>query len=172
MRDEDLYKFLLELKRPSSIMKKLKNITGGLKLEISPCPEDVKNGLTPELAKLHPYTGKFFHPYLLTTSMVKASLDWKLTNPVYSISDASKPCKEVLPFPLLPLMVPHYQYRNLLYIYPKDLNFTAFASRTGSARNIAVSYINLYSHFVLHNMNVMCVLNFVNELCLIIFFLL
>lgn len=63
LRDEDLYKFLLELKRPSSIMKKLKNITGGLKLEISPCPEDIKNGLTPELAKLHPYTGN-----ILTTS--------------------------------------------------------------------------------------------------------
>lgn len=38
-------------------MKKLKNIPGSLKLEILPCPDEIDNGLTPELAKLHPYIG-------------------------------------------------------------------------------------------------------------------
>ena len=38
-------------------MKKLKCIGGTLKLDISPCPEEVKQCLTPELAKLRPYTG-------------------------------------------------------------------------------------------------------------------
>lgn len=57
MRDEDLYKFLLDLKRPSSVMKKLKSIPGILTLDISPCPEEIKNGLTPELIKLNPYNG-------------------------------------------------------------------------------------------------------------------
>lgn len=58
MRDEDLYKFLQDLKRPSSVMKKLKSIPGSLTLDISPCPEDLRYGLTPELIKLSPYPGK------------------------------------------------------------------------------------------------------------------
>lgn len=59
LRDEDLYKFLQELKRPCSVMKKLKCIPGTLKLDISPCPEEVKCALTPDLHKLFPYNGKF-----------------------------------------------------------------------------------------------------------------
>lgn len=31
--------------------------------------------------------------------------------------------------------MPHYTYRNILFVSPKDLNFS---NRTGSARNIAV----------------------------------
>lgn len=31
--------------------------------------------------------------------------------------------------------MPHYTYRNLLFVSPKELNFS---NRTGSARNIAV----------------------------------
>lgn len=58
LRDEDLYKFLAEIKRPSSAPKKLKCIPGTLKIEVSPCPDEIKNGLTPELAKLHPYGGE------------------------------------------------------------------------------------------------------------------
>lgn len=58
LRDEDLYKFLAEIKRPSSAPKKLKCIPGTLKIEVCPCPDEIKNGLTPELAKLHPYGGK------------------------------------------------------------------------------------------------------------------
>lgn len=109
MRDEDLYKFLQEIKRPSSAPKKLKCIPGMLKVEISPCPDEIRNGLTPELMKLHPYG-----------------------------DEKVRPCKEALPFPLLPVLLPHYQYRNLLFVCPKELNFTAYTSRTGSARNIAV----------------------------------
>ncbi|GBP46865.1 Dedicator of cytokinesis protein 6 [Eumeta japonica] len=109
LRDEDLYKFLAEIKRPSSAPKKLKCIPGTLKIEVSPCPDEIRNGLTPELAKLHPYG-----------------------------DDNIRPCKEILPFPLSPPLVPHYQYRNLLYVCPKELNFNAFTSRTGSARNISV----------------------------------
>lgn len=121
--------------------------TGTLKLDISPCPEEVKYCLTPELARLDPYP-----------------------------DDKGRPTKEILEFPSKEVFVPHYQYRcvqihglscsllltitpavrlfnlrvsvyrfvkffhycacrNLMYVYPKNLNFT---SRTGSARNIAV----------------------------------
>lgn len=64
MKDEDLYKFLPELKRPGALMKKYKCIPGSIKLEISPCPEEVKYALTTELAKVHPYPGNFILSYL------------------------------------------------------------------------------------------------------------
>ncbi|XP_017954547.1 dedicator of cytokinesis protein 6 isoform X2 [Drosophila navojoa] len=106
MKDEDLYKILPELKRPSTVIKKYKCIPGSIKLEISPCVEDVTNALTPELAKIEPHSG-----------------------------DNTRPIKEILEFPLLPIYNPHYSYRNLLFVFPKELNFS---SRAGSARNIAI----------------------------------
>ncbi|KAG4065416.1 hypothetical protein HA402_002814 [Bradysia odoriphaga] len=107
MKDDDLYKFLPELKRPGAVIKKYKCIPGSIQLDISPCPEDVKNALTPELAKVSPY-----------------------------IDDNNiRPVKEILEFPSLPIFNPHYIYRNLLFVSPKELNFS---SRAGSARNIAV----------------------------------
>nr|XP_037877673.1 dedicator of cytokinesis protein 7 isoform X2 [Bombyx mori] len=109
LRDEDLYKFLAEIKRPSSAPKKLKCIPGTLKIEVCPCPDEVKNGLTPELAKLSPYG-----------------------------DENVRPCKEVLSFPLQAPAVPHYQYRNLMYLSVRDLNLAAYTSRAGSARNITV----------------------------------
>lgn len=106
MKDEDLFKFLPELKRPANVMKKYKFIPGSIKLEIMPCPEEIKYALTPELAKVDPYP-----------------------------DDKTRPIKEVLEFPSLPIFSPHYLYRNLLFVSPKELNFSA---RAGSARNIAV----------------------------------
>ncbi|XP_059617297.1 dedicator of cytokinesis protein 7 [Phlebotomus argentipes] len=106
MKDEDLFKFLPELKRPGAVTKKYKCIPGSIKLEISPCPEEVKCALTPELAKLDPYP-----------------------------DEKTRPIKEILEYPALPIMQPHYFYRNLLFINCKELNF---AARAGSARNIAV----------------------------------
>lgn len=110
MKDEDLFKFLPELKRPgSTVMKKYKCIPGSIKLEVSPYTEgDVKNALSPELAKISPY-----------------SEDEKNMRPI----------KEILEFPVLPIFNTHYSYRNLLYISPKELNFS---TRTGSVRNIAI----------------------------------
>lgn len=106
MKDDDLYKFLPELKRPGTVIKKYKCIPGTLKLDIAPCPEDIKYALTPELAKVDPYP-----------------------------ADKARPIKEVLEFPSMAIYTPHYIYRNLLFISPKELNLSA---RAGSARNIAV----------------------------------
>lgn len=48
----------------------------------------------------------------------------------------SRPTKEILEFPPRETLTPNYQFRNLLYVCPKDLNFT---NRSGErARNIAV----------------------------------
>lgn len=106
LKDEDLYKCLLELKRPNLILKKLKCIPATLKLEIAPAPADIKNSLTSELVKLHPY-----------------------------IDDKVRPIKEIIEFPVRELLIPHYIFRNLLFVTPKELNFS---NRTGSARNLAV----------------------------------
>lgn len=109
MKDEDLYKFLPDLKRPSTITKKYKCIPGSIKVEVAPYSEgETKNALSPELAKINPYF------------MEEKNL---------------RPTKEVLEFPLLPIFNPHYAYRNLLYISTKELNFS---TRAGSARNIAI----------------------------------
>ncbi|XP_075527914.1 dedicator of cytokinesis isoform X1 [Dermacentor variabilis] len=105
LRDEDLYKFLVDLKRSGSMLKRLKSIPGTLRLDISPCAEEVRYCLSPELARLHPYP-----------------------------DEKGRPTKEMLEFPLRDVLRPEYIYRNLLYIYPRSLNF---AGRPGSARNIA-----------------------------------
>lgn len=106
IKDEDLLKFLPELKRPAKFTKTWKCIPGLLKLDISPVPEDLKYALTPELCRIAPYP-----------------------------DDKGRPIKEILEFSSLPIYNPHYSFRNLLFVSPKDLNFSA---RAGSARNIAV----------------------------------
>ncbi|XP_044752960.1 dedicator of cytokinesis protein 7 [Coccinella septempunctata] len=122
LKDDDLYKCLQELKRPQLILKKIKCIPATLKLEISPCTGEYKNCLTTELAKLLPYP-----------------------------DDKSRPIKELLEFPVKEILTPHYMYRNLLFVSPKELNFS---NRAGSARNIAIK-IQLMSgeseHHALYN---------------------
>nr|XP_022315801.1 dedicator of cytokinesis protein 7-like isoform X2 [Crassostrea virginica] len=106
LSDEDLYKFLADLKRPSSVLKRVKCIPGTLKLDISPCPEEPRYMLTPELYKVEPYP-----------------------------DEKTRPTREILEFPSREIYNPHTVYRNLLYVYPRSLNFS---NRQGSARNLAV----------------------------------
>ncbi|XP_033216404.1 dedicator of cytokinesis protein 7 [Belonocnema kinseyi] len=105
LRDDDLYKLLVELRRPGSNLKRLKCLPGILKLDLSPKPEELPRCLDPDLRRLTPYP-----------------------------DEKSRPVKEILEFPN-EVMSPDLSYRNLLYVYPKEANFS---SRTGSARNIAV----------------------------------
>ncbi|XP_059491152.1 dedicator of cytokinesis protein 7 isoform X2 [Neocloeon triangulifer] len=109
LRDEDLFKFLQDLKRPAVLMKKLKCIPATLKLDISPCPEEFKYCLTPELAQLRPYP-----------------------------DDKGRPTKEILEIIPREIFAPNYVYRDLMYVYPKDVNFASRTVMAGSARNIAV----------------------------------
>ncbi|XP_059178065.1 dedicator of cytokinesis protein 7-like isoform X2 [Physella acuta] len=95
LSDDDLFKFLADLKRPSSVLKRVKCIPAILKLDISPCPEEPRYTLTPELLKVEPYP-----------------------------DDKGRPTKEVLEFPSKEVYVPYTVYRNLAYVYPKSLNFT------------------------------------------------
>ncbi|ESP02458.1 hypothetical protein LOTGIDRAFT_199704 [Lottia gigantea] len=94
LSDDDLYKFLADLKRPSSVLKRVKCIPATLKLDISPCPEEVRYLLTPDLHRVEPYP-----------------------------DDKGRPTKDILEFPSREIFVPSTTYRNLLYVSPKYLNF-------------------------------------------------
>jgi len=77
---------------------------------VSPCPDEVPYVLTPELVRVKPYP------------------DGK-----------ARPVKEVLEFPVRELPVPHDTFRNMLFVYPKELNFSSRGLRDlGSARNLTV----------------------------------
>ncbi|CAG0892792.1 unnamed protein product, partial [Darwinula stevensoni] len=114
LREDDLFKWLQDYKRPTSLLKRLKCIPGTLKLDIAPCPHELKYCLTPELAQVHPYPDG-------TNEELEEEYD------------KCRPTKEILEFPSQELYLPHYSYRNLLYVYPRDVNFT---NRPGSSRNI------------------------------------
>ncbi|TNM96876.1 hypothetical protein fugu_015032 [Takifugu bimaculatus] len=106
LSDEDLYKFLADMRRPSSVLRRLRPVTAKLKIDISPAPDSPQYCLSPELLHVKPYP-----------------------------DPRVRPTKEVLEFPARYVYTPHTAYRNLLYVYPKSLNFS---SRQGSVRNIAV----------------------------------
>ncbi|XP_048457854.1 dedicator of cytokinesis protein 7 isoform X8 [Rhincodon typus] len=94
LSDEDLYKFLADMRRPSSVLRRLRPITAQLKIDISPAPENPHYCLTPELLQVKPYP------------------DTRV-----------RPTKDILEFPSRDVYVPYTTYRNLLYVYPQSLNF-------------------------------------------------
>ncbi|NXU04743.1 DOCK8 protein, partial [Buphagus erythrorhynchus] len=94
LSDEDLFKFLADFKRSSSLQRRIKTLPGTLKVEISPAPENIGYCLTPELLPLKPFS-----------------------------ENRNCPHKEILEFPIREVYVPHTIYRNLLYVYPQRLNF-------------------------------------------------
>lgn len=94
LSDEDLFKFLADYKRSSSLQRRVKSIPGLLRLEISLAPETISCCLTPELLPVRPFP-----------------------------ENRTRPHKEILEFPIREVYVPHTVYRNLLYVYPQRLNF-------------------------------------------------
>uniref|UniRef100_A0A8V5GB65 Uncharacterized protein n=1 Tax=Melopsittacus undulatus TaxID=13146 RepID=A0A8V5GB65_MELUD len=94
LSDEDLFKFLADFKRSSSLQRRVKTLPGTIKLEISPAPENLGCCLTPELLPVKPF-----------------------------LENRNRPHKEILEFPIREVYVPHTIYRNLLYVYPQRLNF-------------------------------------------------
>ncbi|XP_054859895.1 dedicator of cytokinesis protein 6 [Eublepharis macularius] len=96
LSDEDLYKFLADMRRPSSVLRRLRPITALLKIDISPVPENPHYCLSPELLHVKPYP------------------DLRV-----------RPTKEILEFPVREVYTPHTTYRNLMYVYPQSLNFSS-----------------------------------------------
>ncbi|KAG7223180.1 hypothetical protein INR49_015788 [Caranx melampygus] len=96
LSDEDLYKFLADMRRPSSVLRRLRPVTAQLKIDISPAPDQPHYCLSPELLHVKPYP------------------DLRV-----------RPTKEVQEFPARHVYTPHTTYRNLLYVYPQSLNFSS-----------------------------------------------
>uniref|UniRef100_A0A671SY32 Dedicator of cytokinesis protein 7-like n=1 Tax=Sinocyclocheilus anshuiensis TaxID=1608454 RepID=A0A671SY32_9TELE len=94
LSDEDLYKFLADMRRPSSVLRRLRPITAQLKIDISPAPENPHYCLTPDLLQVKPYP-----------------------------DSRVRPTKEILEFPARDIYVPNTTYRNLLHVNPQSLNF-------------------------------------------------
>uniref|UniRef100_A0A3Q3E2Q1 Dedicator of cytokinesis 6 n=1 Tax=Hippocampus comes TaxID=109280 RepID=A0A3Q3E2Q1_HIPCM len=94
LSDEDLYKFLADMRRPSSVLRRLRPVTAQLKIDISPAPDSPHYCLSPELLHVKPYP------------------DLRV-----------RPTKEVLEFPARYVYTPNTSYRNLLYVYPQSVNF-------------------------------------------------
>ncbi|KAM5232985.1 dedicator of cytokinesis protein 6 isoform 11-T11 [Hipposideros larvatus] len=96
LSDEDLFKFLADMRRPSSLLRRLRPVTAQLKIDISPAPENPHFCLSPELLHVKPYP-----------------------------DPRGRPTKEILEFPAREVYAPHTSYRNLLYVYPHSLNFSS-----------------------------------------------
>uniref|UniRef100_A0AAQ5XFJ3 Dedicator of cytokinesis 8 n=1 Tax=Amphiprion ocellaris TaxID=80972 RepID=A0AAQ5XFJ3_AMPOC len=94
LSDEDLLKFLAEIKKTSTPQRRVKTISGCIKLDMSPVHDTPLACLSTELIPLIPVAEKNV-----------------------------RPIKEVLEFPSSEVYVPHNIYRNLLYVYPQRLNF-------------------------------------------------
>ncbi|XP_063283925.1 dedicator of cytokinesis protein 7 isoform X6 [Pelobates fuscus] len=94
LSDEDLFKFLADMRRPSSVLRRLRPITAQLKIDISPAPENPSYCLTPELLQVKLYP-----------------------------DSRVRPTREILEFPARDVYIPNTIYRNILYIYPQSLNF-------------------------------------------------
>ncbi|XP_061585333.1 dedicator of cytokinesis protein 8 isoform X2 [Cololabis saira] len=94
LSDEDLLKFLADIKKNSTPQRRVKTIPGVIKLDMCPVHDTPPACLSPELIPLIPVAEKNIRPF-----------------------------KEVLEFPSSEVYVPHNIYRNLLYIYPQRLNF-------------------------------------------------
>ncbi|XP_068675223.1 dedicator of cytokinesis protein 7-like [Montipora foliosa] len=96
LKDDDLYKFLADLKRPSSVLKRLKCIPGTLKLDISPPGDKPPYCLTSELHQVNPYP-----------------------------DGQGRPTKEIEEFAPKEVFAPFLTYKNLLYVYPLSVNYTS-----------------------------------------------
>uniref|UniRef100_A0A673BN96 Dedicator of cytokinesis 8 n=1 Tax=Sphaeramia orbicularis TaxID=375764 RepID=A0A673BN96_9TELE len=94
LSDEDLLKFLSDIKKTSTPQRRIKTISGSIKLDMSPVHDLPQSCLSTELIPLIPVAEKNI-----------------------------RPVKEVLEFPSSEVYVPHNIYRNLLYVYPQRLNF-------------------------------------------------
>ncbi|XP_027889254.1 dedicator of cytokinesis protein 8 isoform X1 [Xiphophorus couchianus] len=94
LSDEDLLKFLADIKKSSTPQRRIKTIPGCIKLDMSPIHDTPQACLSTELIPLIPVAEKNI-----------------------------RPVKEVLEFPSSEVYVPHNIYRNLLFVYPQRLNF-------------------------------------------------
>ncbi|KAG8441371.1 hypothetical protein GDO86_006923 [Hymenochirus boettgeri] len=92
LSDEDLYKYLADMRRPSTALRRLRPVTAQLKIDVSPAPEMPQFCLSPELWHVKPYP-----------------------------DPRVRPTKEVLEFPPREVYSPHTSYRRFKMKIPGNL---------------------------------------------------
>eukprot|EP00118_Oscarella_pearsei_P025448 m.308201 g.308201 ORF g.308201 m.308201 type:complete len:2149 (+) comp43549_c0_seq1:30-6476(+) len=95
LKDEDLYKFLLDLRKPTSVLKRLKCMAGILKIDISMPRDDQACCLTPSLLQVKPYP-----------------------------DSQARPTREIQEYPAKEVFSPWTTYKNFLYVHPQSINFS------------------------------------------------
>ncbi|XP_041753155.1 dedicator of cytokinesis protein 8 isoform X1 [Coregonus clupeaformis] len=113
LSDEDLFKFLADIKKFSSLQRRIKTIPGTIKLDVTPVHENPVACLSTELIPVKPLAEKNI-----------------------------RPVKEVLEFPSSEVYVPHSTYRNLLYVYPQRLNFVNRLTSGGRNITIKIQFMS------------------------------
>uniref|UniRef100_A0A0N5ALW0 Dedicator of cytokinesis protein 6 n=1 Tax=Syphacia muris TaxID=451379 RepID=A0A0N5ALW0_9BILA len=109
LTDEDLCKMLLEIRKNGSKLSRLKSFPAVFRMEISGIvTDDTQTKLTPELLHMQSYAAE---------------------DNIGGIE------KEIAEFPCKGNYAVNACYRNLLYVYPRFVNFS---NRSGTARNICV----------------------------------
>ncbi|KPM04895.1 dedicator of cytokinesis protein 7-like protein 2 [Sarcoptes scabiei] len=104
--DDDLYKFISEFRRSSLNTKRVRSFPCTLKLDVCSLPNE---------------------------SQLKSRVNSELVRLHPFPNEQATPVKEVLEF--RDILMPHHEHRNLLFVYPKSVNFT---SRQNSARNVTI----------------------------------
>jgi hypothetical protein len=161
LADEDLFRFLADLKKPTNLIKKLKCVQGQLRMEFSPFEHDMHEK---DLGTHYP-NSFFLTPelQLIKQSNLGVEKENKQKQNHYhqplALHNHLLPVKDILEFPGKAVYSPNYIYRNLLFVYPLSVslaNLTRASGPTGglnsvssisnqqtsSARNIAIK-INL-----------------------------
>uniref|UniRef100_A0A4W5L4B7 Dedicator of cytokinesis 8 n=1 Tax=Hucho hucho TaxID=62062 RepID=A0A4W5L4B7_9TELE len=113
LSDEDLFKFLADIKKFSSLQRRIKTIPGTIRLDVTPVHENPMACLSTELIPVKPLAEKNV-----------------------------RPVKEVLEFPSSEVYVPHSTYRNLLYVYPQRLNFVNRLTSGGRNITIKIQFMS------------------------------
>ena len=128
LSDADLFKYLAELKKSSqsSIIKKLKCINGVLKMEFSPFNKHLAQQQSTPFLGMNSY-------FFINSSLQR--LKYSRIEPTHSPQGTQNSSnqgtnqsqvyivKDLLEFSSREVYIPNYTYRNLLYIYPLEINF-------------------------------------------------
>ncbi len=131
LSDEDLFRCLSDLKKPTSLIKKLKCLPGYLKLEFSPFNFDFSSTPTSNNSSSSNSSSLNNHfvlsPELQFLKLLNSTSPHQQTHQMYQQSLLSHhhhltPIKDVLEFPSHNVYEPNSFYRNLLYIYPLSIN--------------------------------------------------
>jgi hypothetical protein len=128
LTDEDLFRFLNDLKKTTTQLKKLKCINGVLKIEFAPFKKQTPAHVMLNMNNSH---NRF---QLINASLNKLVYKNETYDKTVSAQSQVTIIKDVLEFPSKEVYEPNYDYLNLMYLYPLQVNFS---NRT-TARNIAI----------------------------------